>query len=208
MADRKILSTDFANLKAKVKAEMLRRNKTGSVAAYGGSQYDYQVAPVDQGPLKGEHLSKITTPMRAVNPNGIPEYPGDLTAEEMASMEAKINAWQARAVTDRSGTDCAASCTGLCYTSCIGTCVGCGGCDGSCSGCGGCDYSCSGCGGCDYSCSGCGYSCGDSCSGCGYGCGGGCDGCSGCGGCGGCDNSCTDNCTSRCCSDCSGTAIR
>lgn len=202
MADRKILSTDFANLKAKVKAEMLRRNKTGSVAKYGGSQYDYQVAPVDQGPLKGEHLSKITTPMRAVNPNGIPEYPGDLTDEEMASMEAKINTWQARAVTDRSGTDCAAGCTGLCYTSCTGTCVGCGGCDGSCSGCGGCDYSCSGCGGCDYSCSGCGSGCAYSCSGC--------DGCSGCGSgcattCTGCTNACT-GCGGSCWSMCQNVA--
>ena len=38
-------SERLKTLKAKVKAEMLRRSKSGSVAAYGGADYDYSVAP-------------------------------------------------------------------------------------------------------------------------------------------------------------------
>lgn len=35
----------FTSLKAMVKAEVLRRNRSGSVASYGGAAYDYSVQP-------------------------------------------------------------------------------------------------------------------------------------------------------------------
>ena len=41
--DRKLLTADAVNLKAKVRAEMLRRSRTGSVAAYGGGLALYAV---------------------------------------------------------------------------------------------------------------------------------------------------------------------
>ena len=57
----------FTALKARVKTEMQRRNQSGSVAGYGGSTYDYAVAPAAGGVVRAEHRDKLVTPMRAVN---------------------------------------------------------------------------------------------------------------------------------------------
>ncbi len=57
----------FTALKAKVKAEMKRRCRSGSVASYGGSAYDYTVEPETGKLIQKEHLDKLTGPMRAVN---------------------------------------------------------------------------------------------------------------------------------------------
>lgn len=208
----------FTALKAKVKAEMLRRNQSGSVAGYGGSAYDYTVAPSAGKTVQAEHRDKLVTPMRAVNSDQVPASSGPVIREsELANLETRAAVWAARPVTDNSGSDCKSGCTGMCYTGCATGCSGCGsGCPGSCSGCGsGCPTGCSGCGsGCPGSCSGCGSGCSDSCDGCDgcSGCGSGCDtGCSGCGsgcpsGCsscgGGCSTSCT-GCGSGCPNNCS-----
>lgn len=226
---RKLLSTDVTNLKTKVKAEMNRRRYNGSVASYGGSAYDFSTAPANLGPVKGEHLSKNLTPMRAVNGAGLPSYPGTLTESDQAVMEAKVNAWATRSITDRSATDCASGCTGTCYSSCQTGCyTGCSGCSGCSAACktdctGTCKTGCSGCGsgcadtctgGCKTGCSGCGSGCADTCSG---GCKTGCSGCgSGCSddcygdcyGCSGCGSGCADECSgcgSGCADECTVT---
>ena len=48
---------------------MLRRNQSGSVAAYGGTAYDYTVKPAAGKVLLQEHLDKLHVPMSAVNRN-------------------------------------------------------------------------------------------------------------------------------------------
>lgn len=207
MGERKILSSDFASLKAKVKAEMLRRSKSGSVAAYGGTGYDYAAAPADGGPLLGEHLKKILEPMKAVNPDGLPGYPGGLTDGEMEAMEARVAAWAARSLTDRSGSDCKAGCTGTCYTGCATGCSSCGAaCSTGCVGCGsGCEDTCAGCGsGCPTACSDCGTACTDGCTGCGSGCPRGCSSCgSGCQtSCAACSSECGTACLASCQTQC------
>lgn len=222
--DRKLLTADAVNLKAKVRAEMLRRSRTGSVAAYGGTDYDFTAVPQDGGPLLGEHLKKNLVPMQAVNDADLPVYPGPLTREGQEAMETKIDAWKTRSITDRSASDCKSSCTGTCYTGCTTGCYtgcsGCSGCGGACSssctgtcsgGCSGCSGTCSGgCTGCSGTCSGectsctgsCYYSCTKNCSwDCYSSCTGTCDGCTG-----GCKNSCTKNCSWDCYSSCTGTA--
>lgn len=193
--DRKLLTADFKNLKAKVKAEMLRRQYQGSVTAYGSATYDYASAPTDNGPVLGEHLKKNLDPMNAVNGDGLPVYPGELTKAGQDLMETKINAWATRSITDRASSDCKSGCTGTCHTTCQTGCYT--GCTDSCSGCG------SGCAG---GCSGCGSGCAGGCSGCGSGCAGGCSGCgSGCaGGCQGCGGACSSGCGNGCGSSCSG----
>lgn len=190
MADRKLLSTDAINLKAKVKAEMLRRCRSGSVAAYGGAAYDFTVAPTKNGPVKGEHLKKILEPMQAVNPDGLPTYPGEITEAQQIALENKIMQWSRRSITDRSATDCKSGCTGTCYSGCTTGCyTGCSSCSG-CDGCDGCDGGCEGCGsGCASSCEGC-----DGCRGCGSGCASSCDG--------GCRTSCTGDCAGSCKGNC------
>ena len=194
-------SERLKTLKAKVKAEMLRRSKTGSVAAYGGADYDYSVAPGPGTVTQQEHLDKLSIPMSAVNADAVPRKTGPrvVTEEELANMETRVTVWAARTLTDRSASDCKAGCTGTCYTGCVTGCSGCGsGCPNGCSGCGsGCPNGCSGCGsGCPNGCSGCG-------SGCGSGCSGGCsDNCaSGCPT--GCQGGCSSNCASGCPAGCS-----
>lgn len=198
---RKMLSSDFKNLKAKVKAEALRRCKSGSVAEYGGAAYDYTEAPADGGAVKGEHLEKILEPMQAINPDGLPEYPGELTEDGIETMETKAAAWAARSMTNRGTSDCKSGCTGTCTTGCSTGCYGCSGCGGSCSSSckeGDCYGQCSGCSGCG---SGCANSCTGQCSGC-SGCGSGCA--SSCtGGCKGCSGTCSGTCSGSCLYGCS-----
>lgn len=197
----------FTALKAKVKAEVSRRNKSGSVAAYGGAAYDYTVQPGAGKVLLAEHLDKLSVPLSAINADAVPGKTGArvVTEAELSAMETRVTAWSARSLTDTSGSDCKNGCTGACYTGCSGGCTGCGsGCPTGCSGCGsGCPTGCSSCGGaCSTSCSGC--------SGCGSGCASGCSGCgsgcpSGCSGCGsGCPNGCYNDCSGYCLNTCLG----
>lgn len=193
MANRKLLTSDAINLKAKVKAEMQRRSRSGSVASYGGTAYDFTAKPTEGGPVLGEHLKKNLEPMRAVNPAGLPSYPGELTGPGLAAMEVKINAWRTRGITDRGASDCASGCTGTCFTSCTTGCYtgcsSCTGCSGSCKGsCTGCSNTCTG--SCTNTCTNTCQGCGDKCStGCNWDCTGGCSSCSG---------SCSGGCSSTC----------
>lgn len=177
----------FTALKAKVKAEMLRRNKSGSVAAYGGSEYDYAQPPAQGGVVRSEHREKVITPMRAVNSDLVGEAQGAaIGEEELADLETRVDVWAARTITDQSGSDCKSGCTGTCYTGCVTGCSGCGsGCSGGCTGCGS---------GCPTGCSSCGGSCG---LGCEYTCIGDCTT-----GCGGCANYCSTGCTGTCMTYC------
>lgn len=193
----------FTELKAKVKAEMLRRNGTGSVASYGGTDYDF--TDTSSKALK-EHYEKNVTPLRAVTTEGVPTAGGDraINESEIAQMEAKVSYLSAIGAT-ASTSGCAASCTGLCQSGCSTTCTGCsGGCSNSCSGCGGaCSNGCTGCDG----CSGCGGKCSNNCSG---DCDNICTGCTGCSGCSGtCSGSCHScsgsGCTTSCWSACQST---
>ena len=128
----------FTALKAKVKAEMLRRNQSGSVAEYGGAAYDYTNAPAAGRVIQKEHIEKLTGPMRAVNPDLVPAPGNVVTEAELANLETRITAWAQRAIVDKTATDCKSGCTGTCYTGCSTTCSGT--CSGSCGD--SCSYNC------------------------------------------------------------------
>lgn len=170
----------YNELKAKVKAEMTRRDGTGSVSAYAGTSYDYTVAPAAGGTILEEHYEKLIVPLRAVNTTDVPEAEAKdkvITEADMAQMEAKIAVLEAASMTT-SNHGCSASCTGLCSTSCDSGCSTT--CSGSCSG------SCSG------GCTGCGA---DSCSGtCYEKCANSCYGT--------CEGKCKDLCTTECANSC------
>ena len=187
----------FTALKAKVKAEMLRRNQSGSVAEYGGAAYDYTSAPAAGRVIQKEHIEKLTGPMRAVNPDLVPAPGGIVTEAELANLETRITAWAQRAIVDKTATDCKSGCTGTCYTGCATGCSG--GCSGTCSGsCGGaCSNNCTG------DCEGCSGSCTNECKGtclahCAGGCGGNCTQ--------ECWHQCYFNCNTSCYTGCS-TAV-
>lgn len=172
--DRLFVTQDFIQLKARVKAEMLRRNGVGSLTAYAGTAYDYTVQPQKYGIPRIEHYSKIRDVMAQINPAGLPgaKKQGDLLAD-MSILEAKQTLFESQYKYATSGNDCASSCSGTCIT----TCTSCTGCSGSCSG--GCDSTCNSCANGCAACTGCTGTCYATCDG----------GCSGM-----CINSCGYNC--------------
>ena len=198
----------LTKLKAKVKAECLRRKYTGSVENYGSSTYDFSNNPTVGGVIKREYYDKNATPLNAINNSLVPK--ANITDaenvalnDEIYNMDYQVSAWMTTDKTNKDHSDCANSCTGSWTSGCSGTCsVICGqNCSGKCSG--GCSGGCSGCGsGCSGGCSG---SCSGNCKGtctttCGYaGCSAKCaEGCSN-----GCSGTCTTNC-GRCGTSCSG----
>lgn len=177
-SQNQILASDFVSLKARVKAEMNRRCRSGSLTAYAGAAYDYSVVPANGVIVKPEHLNKLVVPINAISPSGYTEKAAGDAVPELATLDAKLAAHEAYPMRG-SGSDCASGCSGLCSSGCYNSCSGCGG---------SCSYDCSGCTG---SCVG---DCQGSCSGgCSTSCGGACwrDGC-------------TSNCTAACRMDCTG----
>ena len=173
-----ILASDFVSLKARVKAEMNRRCRSGSLTSYAGTNYDYSVTPASNGKILPEHLNKLTTPVNAISDCGIAEKQSGDVIPALDDFDTKLSSHEAFPMRG-SGTDCASSCSGLCSSGCWNSCSGCGG-------------------SCSYDCSGCSGTCSGSCSG---SCSGGCDGSCG----GACwRDGCTSNCTAACRMDCTG----
>lgn len=171
MPDRRILVSDFINLKDRVRTEMLRRSGNGSVVEYGGDAYEYINTPVVGGHVSKEHANKNLVPLQAVNPTGLPEEISFLAMRsEVEAMETLITALETQPDYATGNNDCAAACTGMCVTACVSGCSTT--CTGSCSGT--CTGGCSG--GCTSACgSGCSNTCTGTCSGvCGGDCSGSC----------------------------------
>ena len=201
----------LTKLKAKVKAECLRRKYTGSVENYGSSTYDFSNNPIVGGVIGREYYDKNATPLNAINNNLVPK--ANITNaenvalnDEIYNMDYQVSAWMTTDKTNKNHSDCAVSCTGLCL-SCTGSCTS--GCSGTCSVI--CGQNCSG--GCSGGCSGCGSGCSGSCSGsCSGNCKGTCTTTCGYAGCSakcaeGCSNGCSGTCTTscgRCGTNCSG----
>lgn len=175
-AGSKILASDINSLKARVKAEMLRRNQTGSLATYGSSSYNFSNSASSGTLIRVEHQTKTVGLVDKIKSTGI-------TAASSGSITKAINTASTLLATyedtpmTASTSDCASSCTGLCYTGCAGTCKS--GCTGSCSG----------------GCQGCTATCADSCKG--GNCQGGCQN--------SCIGSCKDGCTGSCTRTCQPT---
>lgn len=177
-------ASDFIALKARVKAEMLRRCHTGSVAEYGGANYDFTINPNSGGQLLIDQINKIIVPMNAVNNTGVSQKKVGDQAMALNALVAKITQYEA-APFEGESHGCNASCTGLCHTECSTGCTG--ECTETCGG--NCTTSCTGTcqGTCSETCSGsCGTTCGDGCS-------------------GGCGNSCQGSCSGTCYWGCTGS---
>lgn len=169
-----ILASELVSIKARVKAEMLRRNQVGSLTAYGGSSYDYTVTPTAGGEILPEHWNKIITPMNAMVNTGLSTVSSGNIIPSLDTINTLLTKAEGYSITGNT-TNCKASCSGLC----VGTCkTNCGsGCSGSCSG-------------------SCTDACTDACTGCTGNCKGGCSG--------GCKNDCASGCAWTCNSNCSG----
>lgn len=174
-----ILASDFAMIKARVKAECLRRKYVGSVEEYGSAAYDYTVAPSDGNPVLTEHWNKIVVPMNKILDTGYSEVKVGDPVISLAGLSTKLSTLESESVSG-DVSSCKASCTGLCKGSCSSGCTGCsGGCANSCAG--NCTGGCSGCSSCSGSCVGGCHT--DACKG----------GCSS-----GCQNLCKTTCKGTC----------
>lgn len=195
------LAEEFISLKARVKAEMLRRKYNGTLVSYGSSKYDYEVQPEAGNVVLAEHFNKIVEPLNAINDTGLTtKYSGDLIVA-METLDTFLTKSEGYALTSKT-TNCKASCSGLCVTGCGSGCSGCTGtCSNNCTGCSGCGNSCSR--NCDTTCSAkCMYDCEGACAeGCSSSCMGGCKyTCSS-----GCSTQCKGTCLSTCTGNCKGT---
>lgn len=179
-----ILASELVAIKARVKAEMLRRNKVGSLAAYGGAAYDYTVVPAAGNPILPEHFNKIITPMNAMVNTGLSTVNSGDPIPSLEGLVNQLTAAEKYALASKT-TNCRSSCSGLCVGTCYNACGG--SCSTSCVG--GCS------GGCADACSdGCTASCGSSCNThCSQKCTGYCDG------------TCSDECKGGCVYHCTGT---
>ena len=190
----------FAALKARVKAECLRRCHTGSVAEYGGEKYEYTNSPTEDHTVDVEHYEKLALPLSKIHSEKVPSLDGRRIVfdEDITEFEAALTLFETRPMTDKTRGDCETSCTGACYTDCSGDCTG--GCETTCSG--ECQGSCTGCG------SGCANTCEGSCSGgCSSSCSGGCKSsctvtCGNTGCVGSCLGLCSAGCTTSCQTSC------
>lgn len=186
-----ILASELNAIKARVKAEMLRRNKVGSLTAYGGAAYDYTVVPSAGNPILPEHWNKIITPMNAMVNTGLSTVESGDPIPSLDGLVNQLTAAEKYALTSKT-TNCKSSCSGLCVGTCYNACGS--SCSTSCTG--GCS------GGCEDNCGdGCSSSCGGSCSpGCGNTCNKGCAlACNG-----NCSGGCTGGCTTECVNHCRG----
>lgn len=171
----------LTKLKAKVKAECLRRKYTGSVENYGSSTYDFSNNPIIGGIIGKEYYDKNATPLNAINKNSVPkahitDTENIILNNEIYNMDYQVSAWMTTDKTNKNHSDCAVSCTGLCL-SCTGSCTS--GCSNTCRA------------NCANDCTGvCGDGCTNSCRGCGSGCSGSCYG--------DCDGGCKGTCTVTC----------
>ncbi len=188
----------FVNLKARVKAEMNRRNGYGSLTNYAAASYDYTVVPASGGYILEEHFDKIRDVMANINPAGV-SLPAKAVTDIVVAMdvlEANMTTFEAKSRGATSGSDCASYCSGMCVSQCTTGCYSCGGCDGGCYT--GCYTGCYSCGGCDGGCyTGCSGSCSGSCNNtCTAACWEGNSACSSCTG------TCQTGCNNTCYLDC------
>lgn len=176
-AKEQCLAQEMVDLKARVKAEMQRRCRNGTLVAYAGTDYDYTVIPETGWQMLVEHVNKIVVPMNAITPSGMTERVVGDQAVAMDVMDAKLTAYSAEPMQKNATSSCSGACSGLCVGGCWNSCSGCGGscshsCSGGCkNGCGGCDDACQGstqqatCSSCKDGCTAyCGMSCWGTCS--------------------------------------------
>lgn len=179
----------FIELKNKIKNECLRRKYVGSVESYGASKYDFSEIPSSNKLILKEHYDNNFIPLNAINNNHTPYNNNKMaiTEDDIYEAEAYVVAYSNTSIGEKKYSDCAASCTGLCYGQCSNGCSGC-------TGCTGCSGGCTGCTGCTTTC---GNACVTGCWGCGVACSRDCDNCTAA-----CTNNCQGTCSGSRCNSC------
>lgn len=162
-----ITAEKVIELKAKIKAEMSRRNGHGSLEKYADSSYNFTITPVKGELIKAEHGQKTVDLLLKIEDYGDltlskqhSKIPSSFTEELITEVDRLSKETKTGLSTEKSS--CRGDCTGLCVASCISQCNGCSGCTASCgtgcaTGCysnctGSCNTNCTG--GCNTNCTG------------------------------------------------------
>ena len=185
-----ISDEDFLTLKSLIDAEIGRRGKTegtaqgqsvGSMAAYRGAAYQYNVPPADGVSVDAEHIQKITRLVDAVQGGATTPARGDQVAASGLAQAAATVSTLSNIPETATATGCSGQCTGLCSNGCNTSCTSCtGSCGGGCVGT--CRANCAN--DCTATCRGtCQGSCSNTCL-------------------GNCTNTCNTTCTASCANDC------
>lgn len=124
-------------IKAKIKAELLRRNGHGSVASYADVSYDFLTIPAtdnwvltEQGQKTVNLLLKIEDYGNLFRSEKSSYIPSDFTESLLTELDRLSKETKTGLSTEVSS--CRGDCTGLCISSCISQCNGCSGCTASC----------------------------------------------------------------------------
>lgn len=172
MMDLVLTPEKLNELKAKVAAEMKRRNApehSASLEKYGSMEWEYGSPPKTADDIRDEYMQKIIDPLLQVN-DFLPDnsFTSGKTGLERSLYKAEQFVDTLAEIPQNSGeSGCRGSCTGLCSDACTSGCTSCTSCTGGCS-------------------TDCSKACADNC-------GGACGGCSA-----GCFTSCTNTCGSGC----------
>lgn len=119
----KVTAEDFVTLKEKVKAELARRQWTGSVKEYAT---DYTDIPQQKGKIKKSHITEIVNTLNKIN-NVNYNLTEPIKIQSLSAINDLVEKWSKidKGVSSLSATGCKSSCTGLCLSlchSCSGTC--------------------------------------------------------------------------------------
>lgn len=147
--------TDMINLKAKIKAEMIRRNGYGDISTFGTSTYDFVTPPVLNKVVIVEQGQKVVD--LALKIKDIPNLKNIAKNDIVHALDIVNSNFTNYANETMEGgvSSCRGACTGLCLGTCTTGCIGCVGCTGCTGTCTGCNNSCSGtCSGCTAGCTG------------------------------------------------------
>ena len=118
-----ISDEDFLALKSLIDAEIGRRGKTegtaqgqsvGSMAAYRGAAYQYNVTPADGLSVDAEHIQKITRLVDAVQGSATTPERGDQVAASGLAQAAATVSTLSNIPETATATGCGGQCTGLC----------------------------------------------------------------------------------------------
>ena len=122
---QKVYPSDYAEIKALLKAEVGRRGKTegtargqsvGSMASYNGSAYDFSTQPTAGAYIKNEHIQKITKPLDAIKGTSTtPENGAQITASRLSQAAAVLSELSSIPETAAS-SGCSGRCSGLCLS--------------------------------------------------------------------------------------------
>ncbi len=123
-----ITPAQIIDIKRRIKAEMARRCRNGSLAAYADTQYDFTEAPQSGKPIKAEHGQKTAGLLQEIRDYG---FSGIHSGGEIpvgfnnANLTKILTELEQEPMAQNGKSSCNSACTGLCVGGCWNSCTSC-----------------------------------------------------------------------------------